>query len=283
MAAVDDHEQKQNDDGNIHVPLAKYNAMGQKKGKKKRAHPMVTIVHISDTHLAHNPFKAWFIPKGDILIHSGDFLSESPGTLPIDKSDGEIPKELTAFNKWLSTLPHKYKVVIAGNHEFSLDGLGREYIQKILSNCIYLEDSFVELYGIKIYGSPWTRHIYGTTYAFGDEEESLYKKWNMIPNDTDIVVTHQPPWGVLDRAWQQEFKNEDKCDICNEIHEMYDHWGSKSLLSEIEKRVKPSVHLFGHVHDENGVVDDKQSGVRFINSALDITPVSHTVKFIFDL
>eukprot|EP01084_Bolivina_argentea_P319534 554226_1 len=281
------NDEKIAEDGDIHFSFSQYKPIveeqknNKKKLKPKASFPSIKIVHISDTHLAHNEFTARNVPKGDILIHSGDFISESPSTF--DKNNKEIPKEIIDFNRWLGTLKHKHKIVIAGNHELSLDGLGKNNIQKILSNCIYLEDSFVELYGIKIFGSPWTKHIYGTVYAFGDDENNLHKKWNVIPNDTDILVTHQPPYGILDRAWQRTFDNDKYCDICNEVHKIYDHWGSISLRTAIETRIKPYVHLFGHVHDENGIVYDKKSGVRYINSAMDIEPVPHTFNCVFDL
>lgn len=128
----------------------------------------VRVVCMSDTHSKTHLIK-YEIPHGDIFIHAGDFTS-----------CGEM-EEVKQFNEWLSQLPHTYKIVIAGNHELSFDpkftnpimedgistsSLGYEYdlistvIQqkdnkKYLTNCIYLEDSMTECFGLKIYGSPW--------------------------------------------------------------------------------------------------------------------------------
>lgn len=123
---------------------------------------------MSDTHSKTHLMK-YDIPHGDIFIHAGDFTS-----------NGEL-EEVKQFNEWLGRLPHTHKIVIAGNHELSFDPkftnpvaeagrdiptLGYELdsistvIQqkdnkKYLTNCVYLEDSMVERYGLKIYGSPW--------------------------------------------------------------------------------------------------------------------------------
>lgn len=120
---------------------------------------------MSDTHSTTHQMK-YEIPFGDIFIHAGDFTS-----------CGEM-EEVKNFNDWLGQLPHKYKIVIAGNHELSFDpefihqdrenvpslGYEKDLIchvtqqkenKKYLTNCIYLEDSMTECYGLKIYGSPW--------------------------------------------------------------------------------------------------------------------------------
>lgn len=123
---------------------------------------------MSDTHSKTHLMK-YEIPFGDIFIHAGDFTS-----------CGEM-EEVKQFNEWLGQLPHTYKIVIAGNHELSFDpkltssmiedgksvpsleyenDLINQVIEqkdnkKYLTNCIYLEDSMTECYGLKIYGSPW--------------------------------------------------------------------------------------------------------------------------------
>ena len=120
------------------------------------------------------------IPYGDILIHSGDIIHKTVKYKGNDKglspkqletyitmnnitSSKElakyIPFEILEFNIWLKSMPHKYKIVIAGNHEIILNGLSPKFIQKyILTNCIYLQDSMVELYGLKIYGLLYIAH-----------------------------------------------------------------------------------------------------------------------------
>ncbi|CAG0895477.1 unnamed protein product [Darwinula stevensoni] len=173
----------------------------------------VRFVCMSDTHnrTKNLPF---VVPKGDVLIHAGDFTYI-----------GET-EEITAFNEWLGELPHKFKVVIAGNHELSFDPLyegklpevlrathighgvlspiprrgqagdhlasdvnrkAAEQAKKLLTNAIYLEDSSTMLYGIKIYGTPWQPEFGQGAFNLPRGEECL-AKWDLIPDDTDILV-----------------------------------------------------------------------------------------------
>ena len=176
------------------------------------------VVCISDTH---NRLPE--LPPGDLLIHAGD-LSQS-GTL----------SEIQATLDWLSRQPHRYKVVIAGNHELLLEPrkTPSQEERKPLDwhDIHYLEDSSVTLRfeggrPLKIYGSPWTRK-HGS-WAF--EYPKATDRWTgTVPNDTDILVTHTPPAAHLD----------------------IDGWGDKYLLSE-NKRVRPALHVYGHFHAGHG-------------------------------
>ena len=111
----------------------------------------VRFVCISDTHSRTEKLQ-YEIPEGDILIHAGDFTQVG--------SSGCVQK----FSNFLETLNDRfvYKIVIAGNHELSFDShcshrkkCDNDNTRALLRNCIYLEDSYVKLFGLKIYGSPW--------------------------------------------------------------------------------------------------------------------------------
>ena len=205
------------------------------------------FVCLSDTHSKHLQIKN--LPKGDVLLHSGDF------------SYGGETSEIEAFTEWLGTLDFKYKVVIAGNHEVSFD-LEREKSLKLkffgegtnfnfadykakLGNCIYLEDSAVTIEGIKIYGSPHqpTFHDWG----FNREEEERKRLWSLIPEDTDILLTHGPPYDIMDLCFSGAKA------------------GCRILRDEVLNRVKPKYHIFGHIHEANGV--EEIDGVTFINAS----------------
>jgi Icc-related predicted phosphoesterase len=197
------------------------------------------IVLISDTHGLHADL---LIPEGDMLIHAGDITM-----------DGTID-EINDFNTWFNSLSHPHKIVIAGNHDFSLQKEARA-ARKKLTNCHYLFDSFIKCEGLKIYGSPWQPWFHD--FAFNlDRGEPLKKMWKMIPIDTDILVTHGPPFEILDAVSADKLV------------------GCKDLLERV-KVVKPKVHIFGHVHQAYGEVE--QDGTKFINCSIcdvDYNPVN---------
>ena len=135
-----------------------------------------------------------------MLLHAGDFTRRG------------WPDEVEHFKKFLDSLPHEYKVVIAGNHEltFDLENWSR-IIEKwtppyeinpgetksILDNCIYLEESGCEVLGYKIWGTPWTptHSNMGFNADHGSDIEAHHAK---IPADTEILLSHGPPFGILD-------------------------------------------------------------------------------------
>jgi len=203
----------------------------------------VRFVCVSDTHMTHSSMK---VPDGDVLLHAGDFTNK--GTVA----------EIKEFNTWLGKLPHRHKIVIAGNHDLALDS---EHVQKrreasettttvrsLLTNCTYVHDEFVTVMGIKIYGSPYQPDMFAKYVAFSlPRGESLRKKWDKIPNDTDILLTHSPPFGYCDRMMFGK------------------RVGCEDLLRAIEDRVRPAFHVFGHIHAARGVAHNTRSGVRTIH------------------
>ncbi|KAJ1523674.1 hypothetical protein ONE63_001514 [Megalurothrips usitatus] len=237
----------------------------------------VRIVCMSDTH-SLTPHIKFDIPYGDIFIHAGDFTR--CGSL----------EEVVEFNEWIGKLPHKHKIVIAGNHELSFDesftkahegcqslpipslGLARDAIaeavrtpntKQYLTNCTYLEDEAIIVYGIKIYGSPWQPEF--CNWAFNvPRGEPCLSKWERIPEDTDILITHTPPIG-----------HGDLC--CTGVRA-----GCVELLSTVQQRVKPKYHVFGHIHEGYGITSDGQ--IIFINaSTCDINYLPTNPPIVFDI
>ncbi len=193
---------------------------------------MPKIVCISDTH-STTPV----VPNGDILIHAGDLTNRG--------NEQELRQQLN----WLDSLPHKHKIFIAGNHDFIFE-LATDYALSILEDypsLSYLQDSEITIDGIKFYGSPWQPEF--NNWAFNLKRgEQLRKKWDLIPTDTDFLITHGAPKGILDFA---KFSN--------------DHVGCKKLLEAI-KRIKPKYNVFGHVHEGAGKLE--QDGTIFINASV---------------
>lgn len=229
----------------------------------------VRVVVISDTHNEHGP-NYLKIPEGDILVHCGDFTHKSDWR---GLKEGEVPQSLHKFNEFLGTLPHEHKIVIAGNHEIGFNNLKRREIRQLLSNATYIEDQTVVVKGIRFYGSPWTS---STNMAFSARRSKLGEKWAKIPNDTDILITHLPPFGVLDQAWVGSPPKDtprEVCEVCGKVHPSHTHWGHQELLRRVVEEIRPKAHLFGHVHDTPGT--RAIEGVTFINAATHLSHKTH--------
>ncbi len=194
---------------------------------------MPKIVCLSDTHNFHAQIA---VPDGDILIHAGDATGR--GTV----------EEIHSFNKWFAALPHRHKIFVAGNHDWLFETSNR-FARTLLDSSIhYLQDSFVEVENLKIYGSPWQPRFFDWAFNLMRGAE-LAEKWELIPNDTDILITHGPPNGILDEVPRQYFIENTGCE-------------------ELRKRVeitKPKLHIFGHIHCGYG--QTKKFGVKFINAS----------------
>ena len=201
--------------------------------------------------------QALSLPDGDVLLHAGDFTRR--GT----------EREVRAFAEWLARQPHRLKVVIAGNHDLSFDAcfpkrdLVHQYgfpkgtndqalaaIRGLLAGpdapCVYLEGQSVEVDGWRIWGAPHTPAFWG---AFNVEPgPSMEALWGRIPAGTDIVVTHGPALGHGDtvaRGRQQV--------------------GCPTLRRHLLQRVRPAIHVCGHIHESAGV--SFEGGICFANVA----------------
>ncbi|KZW02014.1 metallophosphoesterase domain-containing protein 1 [Exidia glandulosa HHB12029] len=176
----------------------------------------VRVICISDTHSQHADLPV--LPPGDLLIHAGD-LTQS-GTLP----------ELRSALEWLAAQPHMYKVFIAGNHDVGLNGDCSDLLASF-PELRYLRESSVTLNvrgrELVVYGSPMTPKHGSWPFQYPREQAD----WSSIPPETDILVTHGPPAFHLDGKWQS---------------------GCRILLDRLW-RVRPRLHIFGHIHAARGV------------------------------
>ena len=210
--------------------------VGVDDGKWKKK---VRIVIVSDSHRSHRSLK---IPNGDIFIHCGDFTNHKTST-----------SDLRDFNEWLNTIPHKYKIVISGNHDVALSKSVELNRQK-MCNATYLQDETIEIEGIKIHGTPWhtDRGIWYLAKAFSAPSHILEQKYQLIPKDIDILISHPPPTQVgLDKNHHNRFMG---------VPELTQH-----SLMRVKPRVKKKlqknaskfglkqIHCFGHNHDGIGV------------------------------
>ncbi len=208
---------------------------------------MPKIVAISDTHGQHVDLQ---LPTGDILLHAGDV-----------SKFGDLP-EFIDFLNWFKTLDFKHKIFIAGNHDFHFEMATKEELGFLIPEGVtYLNDSGVTIDGINIWGSPITPRFMDMAFN-RSRGESIQKHWDLIPFNTDILITHGPPSGILDRTLRNE---EVGCfDLRNTI---------------ANRRIK--LHVFGHIHEAYGQVN--KNGTSYINaSVLDIKYQLRNEPMIYD-
>lgn len=179
------------------------------------------ILHISDTHNKHHLL--YDLPDADIIIHSGDV------------SFAGSENEIIDFVNWFGALTYKYKIFIAGNHD---DYLYKAAVEGLPDGCFYLCNSGVTIEGVKFYGVP----MFMEDIMSGEYDDSIQK----IPNDTDVVITHQPPYCVLDSSANINY-------------------GDRNLLYTVLK-IQPKLHLFGHIHDACGM--EKNDNTLFVNASI---------------
>lgn len=176
------------------------------------------IVAISDTHGKHRDLKT---PDGDILIHAGDVTR------------GGTKEQTIEFLEWFAEQKHPYKIFIAGNHDFFFEKTDPDEISSIIPDgIVYLNDSSVEINGFKFWGSPITPWF--NNWAFNRNRGAEIKTyWDLIPYDTDVLITHGPPFGILDKTVYGK------------------RTGCEELLLRVYQ-VKPQYHIFGHIHEDYG-------------------------------
>ena len=182
------------------------------------------IVCISDTHNRHDALR---VPDGDLLVHAGDMSGQGS------------PDEVRAFAAFLTSLPHRDKVVIAGNHDFLFEQRPQTAQGLLAGSCTYLEDAEATVGGLRIWGSPWQPWFYD--WAFNLRRgRAIRAKWELIPDGIDVLVTHGPPAGHGDRTARGEAV------------------GCEDLRDAIA-RVRPRLHVFGHIHEAYGVTTDEHT------------------------
>ena len=176
----------------------------------------VRIVCVADTHLFTDDF---VVPAGDVFIHAGDLCRR-----------GDLD-ELEHAAAWLLSLPHRHKIVVAGNHDWAF-ARHRHAALALLPDVIYLQDSLAEIAGLRVWGSPWQPAFHGWAFNL-PRGEALADRWALIPPGLDILVTHGPPQGLGDGFT------------------MHGRAGCADLRARVAV-VRPRLHVFGHIHQDGG-------------------------------
>ncbi len=197
----------------------------------------MNITFISDTHSKHNQLNS-HLHGGDTIIHSGDMSSMGN------------KHEIENFLKWFDKLNYKYKIFIAGNHDWGFQD-HPEQVKELLNeypDVIYLEDEFVIIEDVKIYGTPWQPWFMSWAFNLPRKSEILKGKWDKIPKNVDILITHTPPYGILDK-----------------VNGRGENLGCELLLNTVND-VKPKICVFGHIHSGNGYI--RNDDTHFINASI---------------
>jgi Icc-related predicted phosphoesterase len=205
------------------------------------------ITVISDTHTKHGLIPLTDLPGGDLLIHAGDIMNS-----------GYNKNDILDFCTWFHSLEqYDKKIFIAGNHDrmFENHPEGVEELLNIYLDIDYLQDEAYDLYDLdtdtstKIYGSPWQPEFYSWAFNLPKNGIELAGKWEAIPDNTDILITHGPAFSTLDtvagRPW--------------------DNLGCELLAERIEV-IKPKIHVCGHIHSGYGY--EFKDGTHFFNAAV---------------
>jgi predicted phosphodiesterase len=199
------------------------------------------IICISDSHGKHKLIPLHLINNGDgkidMIIHSGDISNHG--------NKGEVRN----FLDWFSKLPYKHKVLIAGNHDFFFEKAPAKEINELLGeypSITYLNDSGVEIDGFKIWGSPVQPWFYN--WAFNRTSQEIVKHWDLIPNDTNILITHGPINGYLDKTIRGDLA------------------GCPNLLEKVKTLKDLQLHVSGHIHEGYGAT--RMGDVNLINASV---------------
>lgn len=176
------------------------------------------IVCISDTHNQHDRLE---LPPGDVLIHAGDCSMRGRSA------------EIGAFLAWMASQPHRHKVVVAGNHDFLFEDRRDEARAMVPPGVIYLENEGVTLDGVRFWGSPVTPTF--DRWAFMRSLATIGTCWDAISEDTEVLITHGPAHGVLDRVLPKG-----------------ESVGCPKLRQALDIRLNPRLHVFGHIHEGYG-------------------------------
>jgi Icc-related predicted phosphoesterase len=199
----------------------------------------IKVTLMSDTHTKERNV---LVNGGDLILHSGDVMNS-----------GYEWEDLYDFLTWFSELPYKMKVFTPGNHDRYIQDnpvdawkMINEFHDKGV-RCLI--DDFVEFEGLKIYGSPWQPEFYNWAFNLPRNGWEIEQKWKDIPDDTDILLTHGPAWGILDTVVNRRDFN----------------LGCEMLAKRLET-LHPLIHNCGHIHTGYGYVE--KNGTHFFNSSI---------------
>ena len=184
------------------------------------------ICCISDTHEKHQYLD---IPECDVLVCAGDYNLSTEW-------------DMDKLNHWFGTLKDKVGriVFVAGNHDFALQSANSIYLEHLFTNATYLEDSSVIIDGVKFYGTPWCPFF--NSWAFMESHDFLKTNREKIPEDTDVLISHCPPFGIMDHVRRAN-------------GDLGQSQGCASLRDRI-KLIKPKLSVFGHMHEGYGQYTD---------------------------
>ena len=187
------------------------------------------IVAVADTHLFHDNL---VVPDGDVFVHAGDLCRR-----------GDL-EELRTAAAWIAGMPHRHKVVVAGNHDWAFV---REpaRAREIIGDVHYLEDSAVVIDGLRFYGAPWQPEFCGWAFNLPRGPE-IAAVWAKLPHGLDVLITHGPPEGIGDRIG------------------MPGRTGCADLLRRVAA-IEPRLHVFGHIHEGYG--REEAEGTLFVNAS----------------
>lgn len=191
------------------------------------------LVCISDTHGDHEGIE---LPDGDVLIHAGDLSSH-----------GQMA-ETRAFMQWLGAQAFDHILCIAGNHDRFMEqepSMAAQFAQD--HGVLLLNDSGCAIDGVRFWGSPITPRYFDWAFM-RDPGRPIEAHWHLIPQETDVLITHGPPHGIMDEVQRPDGSVENT--------------GCPSLLAKV-RSICPVVHVFGHIHEGHGSVN--QDGIAFFN------------------
>lgn len=189
------------------------------------------IVILSDTHEKHEELG---ILAGDVLIHCGDSAY----------GFGSTDAAVDLLDEWFGRQTFGLILCIGGNHDFGLQARVGDQ-DPVFRNAVYLQDNSVRYKGVTFYGTPWVPELAG--WAFYLPSNEMRDRWELIPETTDVLITHSPPHGILDRNSRGK-----SC-------------GCPDLLKRVLD-IGPRIHCFGHVHASAGTLQFR--GTTFVNASV---------------
>lgn len=188
------------------------------------------ICAVSDTH----NWKIRF-PKCDVLAIAGDISMR-----------GTLPWFIEEFVPYIQQFTFDKCLLVFGNHDDEIY-MNEEWRDiKLPENIVVLNNTSYKYKNVKFYGSPNCNYIPGFLNTFS--EETLEELFATMPDDTDVLITHSPAYGIGDTTYGDDY-----------------HLGSASLLEKI-RQVKPKIHIFGHVHTGKKFI--KENGTSFYNVSI---------------
>lgn len=193
---------------------------------------MPRLVLLSDTHGSHDAVR---VPDGDVLVHAGDFTRSGRA------------HEVEAFARFLGRLPHAHKIVVAGNHDFLFEREPERAAALLADVATYLCDGGAEAAGLTFWGSPWQPWFHDWAFNL-PRGAALAEKWALAPAGVDVLVTHGPPFGVLDRVARGGGSV-----------------GCEALTAALS-RIAPKLHVFGHIHEAYGT--EHRAGILHVNASV---------------